>query len=426
MDSDEFEIVSLRGGPPRTGKRPMARRRRLLLTLASAFALTLAVSGLLLSTQPNPRLALAALLGIPSPTPTATLALGDGIFFVAHRAPWGVLTVDGRRNDASDILQTPEGGPATGSVSFLLARGHHQITYDAPPFRPLHCVVSVPAAAHDTCPLAQPDAFSQRYIVGAARIIDLGATLANLPAQPMADLVAAATSAITITTPPVAAYAGEHFRGADYQIHFFAQDAQATLFREPWMGTPLFGATGCRFLCPDSGGSAASAAWGMIAYIRQGYHFTAAGGDGSAPPDTPLTSSLNPDQSQGPLVNSLQLWVTWDGSWHVALDPTTQQSLSCQAATEMMSEHIAGAGTVPNSPPVQPLDPIVAANQAAGCLTGVQQMQPDGSLGPPIRLLYRFGLLLVLDAAGRAAFPDLPQANAKEEAIAQQILAHTA
>lgn len=388
------------------------------------------MTGLLLATQPNPRATLDTLLGIPSPTATAPLALGASIFFVAHRVPWGVLTIDGTRNDIADIdiAESQPNEPPTGSPDFILARGSHQVVYNAPPFAPLRCVVTVPAAAHDTCPLATPDETeSQRYIVGAARILDLGATLANLPAQSLADLKAAATAAISFSTPTILARADEHYLGADGQTHTFAQDAQATLFRAPWTGTPAFGQTGCQFLCPSTQNSGSGiTAWNISAQIRQGYHYTAAAPGGAVPDDTPLACvPASGNQPYCPILDQVELAVTWTGSWQVALAATPQESPTCRAASELLSIWMYGAvGGGAYSPPMQPVAPVAAANPVEGCVAGVQIQQPSGTV--TIELLYRFGVLLTLDAAGSVTFPYLPSADAQEQALAQQILAHQA
>lgn len=437
MDSGEIEVVSLRHEPsrdqsprPRPPGTPRAPRRRLFVTAGCALALILTITGLLLSTQSDPHAALGRLLGIPTPTATAPLPLGAGIFFVAHRVPWGVLTVDGKRNDALDITQVPYGSNVDTPLSFLLARGRHQVVYDAPPFTPLRCVVTVPAAPRDTCPFATPDAQSQRFMVGAARILDLRATPATLPAPALADLTAAATAAIAVTTTPVAAPAGEVYLGSDGRPHTFAQDAQAALFREPWNGAPLSAEGECHFLCPVPEGMQSTSDWTLMAEIRQGFRYTAAASAGSVLAEGPLfMTPASYEQVQGPLVSELELSVTWDGAWHVTLDKssidsTTSQPLTCLAALELLSEQVYGFGAAgAYSPPIQQVAPLAAANPSAGCLTGVQRVQSDGTLGAPIRLLYRFGLLLTLDETGSVAYPDLPHADATEQALAQQILA---
>lgn len=432
MDSGEIEVSSVRREPdgspsPRTQTRQARTRtprRRLLVTGGCAIALTLAIAGLLLSTQRDPHAALATLLGIPSPTPTATLAPGAPVFLVAHRVPWGVLTIDGKPNDAFDIEQAIDGDPLNTPASFLLSRGRHSVVYVAPPFTTLHCTVSVPSAAHDTCPLVVPDAQLQHFVVGNARILDLGATLDRLPAQPLADLDAAAAAAIGVSTPAVTAHAGDHYLGTDLQTHVLAQDTRVSLFRQPWQAGPPDGQSGCQFLCPGFAGSASpSTVWPLTAEVREGYHYAplAAG----APPlaDGPLAwrpDTLKQQAAALAFLDSVPLDVTWDGAWHVTVETTNGQPLVCQAATTVLSNYATGSGPVNAVPQFQPLP---AANQANGCAIGFQTFKPDGTKGASGALLYRFGALLTTDATSSGLFPDLPPANGAEQALARQILA---
>lgn len=438
MDSGELEVVSLRREPlggqrqrPSPSPSPPPRRsnrRRLLITCGCALALILATSGLLLSTHADPRLALGAVLGIPTATPTPPLAPGAAVLLVEHRVPWGVLTVDGKRNDVADVAQPPDPDLLDNPVSFLLSRGRHQVVYIAPPFAPLRCVVSVPAARGDTCPLAQPDNLTHGQVVGAARILDLHATLDHLPAQSLAGLVTAATAAIAISMPSVTASAGEHYFGADLQTHTFAQDTRVSLFREPWQGAPPDGSTGCQFLCPSSQSTGApSEVWPLTAEVREGYHYVplAAG----APPitDGPLVWTYDSNsKTQASLLDSVPLDVTWDGAWHVKAEPINNEpifgpSFICQAAATVMANYPTGSGPTEVVIHFQPVAP--AANQADGCAIGLQRFQPDGTVDATGALLYRFGVVLTTDTLSRSLFPNLPQADAAEQALVRQVLA---
>ena len=433
VDSGELEVVSLKR--ERLGdQRPPPRntmRRRLLVTCGCALALFFAVSGLLLSTQPDPRAALGSLIDLPTATPTAPLPLGASIFFVAHRVPWGVLTVDGKPNDTVDLTTVPLGSNSDVAVSFILAPGSHTVVYTAPPFAPLRCVVSVPAAHSDTCPLTQPDQQTRGQIVGVSRILDLSATVDHLPAQPMADLVAAATKAITISTPAVAASAGDHYLGPDLQTHSFTQDVKVSLFREPRQGEGAAPLAGCQFLCPGPEGSGeAGGAWVLSANVREGYHYVPVARGAPTLADGPLSwTTIAGVPSQGSFLDSVPLDVTWDGAWQVKIEVSVGlagQALVCQAASAVLGNYAYVYGSEP-APAVPQYEPMVpAANQADGCAQSIQMMNPDGTKGATGAILYRFGVVLATDATTHALFPQAPQADAAEQALAQQILAHAA
>ncbi|MFI5273617.1 MAG: hypothetical protein ACHQ4H_11345 [Ktedonobacterales bacterium] len=430
MDENELEVSRLR--PHREAHTPPTRRRmgrggrRLAVTLLSGFCMALALAALLLLTQPDPGAALGALLDIPTATPTPPLAIGAGIVFFEHQVPWGVLTVDGQHTDTADLAQANSSDGTIANLDVALVRGRHTVAYDAPPFVPVRCTITVPASSRDTCPLWTPTGKEALHVVGAARVLDLRATIDHLPPAELAALTAAAQSAVAITVPAVTVAAGERYLGADGMTHVAAQAQHATLFREPWRGVPVFSGESCVFLCPAlPGGGIVSGTWELAAEVRQGFRFTSA--TGAVLAEGALTWTPGGlEQPQGLLVAADTLSVRWDGAWQVAVDSSVYgaQLLTCQAAQSLTGQ-LKGAYGGAGGPNYQPLTPIAAANPTDGCITGYQEMLPDGSKGARSALLYRFGLLLTIDPASRAAFPYLPQADAGEQAIAQQILAQS-
>lgn len=449
MDDGEIEVTGLRSGAHRredaetqasdasaTAWRADAERqqgrdgrrqaRRLALTLLSAGMVALALVGLLALTQPDPWAAVGAYLHLPTATPTPTIPLGGSIFFVQHEVPWGKLTVDGQPNTATDLAEAAY--LAQTEFSFILSRGKHTVVYEAPPFTTLKCTVSVPASSKDTCPLATPTAEGRQYVMGAARVIELGATLDHLPTAPRAALDAAARAAVAVTTKPARVAAGERYMGADGMVQTAAQDMRATLFREAWSGPPLDSAGGCVFLCGTETG-ASSDTWLLAAEVREGYRYTAP--DGQIVAEGPLALPLEPEK-QGPalLAESVSLQVGWNGAWQVSLDPmalplpqdeTNKLPLSCVAGVLRLEAQLFGGASAGQLPPL--LRPLPAANPADGCIVGVEDIGANGAVTDQIVLLYRFGLLLATDDASHARFPDLPMATAAEQALAHQIIA---
>ncbi|HEU5439811.1 MAG TPA: hypothetical protein VFU88_11030 [Ktedonobacterales bacterium] len=400
--------------------------RRLALTFLSAGMVALALVGLLALTQPDPWASVGSYLHLPTATPTPTIPLGGSIFFVQHEVPWGKLTVDGQPNTATDLAQAAY--LSQTEFSFILDRGKHTIVYEAPPFTTLKCTVSVPASSKDTCPLAAPSAEGRQYVQGAARVIELGATLDHLPTAPRAALDVAAQAAVAITTKPVRVAAGERYMGADGMIQTAAQDMRATLFREAWSGLPLDSADGCVFLC-DTGTEVSVDAWMLTAEVREGYRYTTA--DGQVVAEGPLMLAGKPDQP-GPatLAQPDSLQVRWNGAWQVLLSPapvpvpqgdTDKLPLSCQAGSILLANRLFGGASAGVLPTL--LRPLPAANPADGCIVGFEDISDNGAIAAQIVLLYRFGLLLATDDASHARLPDLPMATAAEQALAHQIMA---
>jgi hypothetical protein len=446
VDDGEIEVTRLRSGSQRRndsgtwaggdsgtawrtdGIRQQGPRqaRRLALTLLSAVMVALALVGLLALTQPDPWASVGAYLHLPTATPTPTIPLGGSIFFVQHEVPWGKLTVDGQPNTATDLAEAAY--LSQTEFSFILSRGKHTVVYEAPPFTTLKCTVSVPASNQDTCPLAAPSAEGRQYVQGAARVIELGATLDRLPAAPRAALDAAARAAVAVTTQPVRVAAGERYLGADGTMQTAAQDMRATLFREAWSGPPLDSADGCVFLCGTETG-ASSDTWLLDANVRQGYRYTTT--DGQMVVEGPLMLAGKPNQP-GPATLSQpdSLRVGWNGAWQVSLSPTLvpvpqgdtdKLPLSCQAGSILLANLLFGGASAGVLPTL--LRPLPAANPADGCIVGFEDIGANGAVVAQIVFLYRFGLLLATDDTSHARFPDLPVATAAEQALAHQIIA---
>src|SRR5262249_35462949 len=126
---------------PENGHRP---RKRLLQASATSLAVALAIA-ILLATIPNAASQLKAPLRLLTPEPTATLPLGSDIILLAHTVPWGHVRVDGRTDAARDL------GIASGYHAYRLPPGQHNLDYIAGPFPAVHCVVSAPSRASDSC-----------------------------------------------------------------------------------------------------------------------------------------------------------------------------------------------------------------------------------------------------------------------------------
>src|SRR5690242_18531385 len=222
----------------------MRPSRRTLTGLAAAVVAVLAVAGILLSKLADPVGLAGGLLRIATPTDLPPVPLDATWFYLESGIPWGVLTIDGHKRSDLD----------TGTLAtMLLPRGRHTIAYDAAPFPELRCVASVPADAHDTCPLDRaftPDTGAQ---LGLKRALDLGAVLDRLPADQRAALDTAAQRLIALDSTPATVAPGERYRAPDGTVVTATQPLRATLLRAPWGDAPGLGfAANCPFLCPAS------------------------------------------------------------------------------------------------------------------------------------------------------------------------------
>ncbi|WIG60393.1 MAG: hypothetical protein OJF49_003141 [Ktedonobacterales bacterium] len=434
MDDFDIEVTRLRrgrdGAPPDAsgvtvapdprrprGDSPLTDRRntrtRLLGTLGAACALLIALA-VLASTVPQARDTLRGIVYGPTATPTATLGLGEPIVFFEHMVPWGTLKVNGTQVTVLD-LANPAFAPSDGSISFttILPRGRNMITYDAAPWPSLRCVLMVPiAAGKSTCPLVQPSQDQQTHVIGESRLVDLGATVDNLPPDALASLKSTVTHLFNESSAPATVQPGEQYLTADGTTATAQQPLLATLYRKVLDGQ-------CGGICQVEGVSPARIdLWPVIVGVEEGYTYTTTDGTVIAANVPLVPQKLR--QSSTP-VDQYTVSLSWNAGWQATVDETYTTPLSCYAATYWLNG--AYGGTIVPQMTAQ----WAAANPADGCVTRVQLIDTaNQTQGPPMYLLYRFGQMFVVNQLAASYFTGMPFANAYAEALAQQIIAQHA
>jgi hypothetical protein len=105
----------------------------------------------------------------PSITSTATVTAGENQFYI-QASPQGIITIDGR-----PVTQLPAVGTGT---PIQLSRGQHKIVWQAEPFAPISCIVSVPSSiTNDQCNYESNFPLSSGTNI---RLISFFATLSSL------------------------------------------------------------------------------------------------------------------------------------------------------------------------------------------------------------------------------------------------------
>ena len=401
--------------------------RRTLTGLAATVAAVLAVAGILLSKLGDPVGLARGLFNIPTPVPTATatpIPLNQTWFYLENGIPWGVLTVDGRM-----VTQFYSSSP----LAVVLPRGRHTIAYDAAPFPPLRCVASVPADAHDTCPLdpqlvkslARFPEDQQR------RALDLGADIAHLPADQRAALEAAVQQQIAVDATPATVAPGEQYRAADGTIATATQPLRATIVSQPWGNDATNFPSNCPFLCSEPfGPSRPTDAWPIAAHVREGFRYMTL--DGQVVVD--LAPFGEPRQASGdPRQYLIQFQVRWDGAWHVTENP---QAVGTHLDPCGLASGLAPYGGFSGHSSLDPftIDRTFAApHPADGCV--VVLVASPSNPNPPagsIYYLYRFGVMTAATPAALAVAaveptgnndPPIQMASPDEQALAFQIVA---
>lgn len=437
VDDFDIEVTRLRrgrdGAPPDAsgvtvapdprrprGESPLTPRRntrtRLLGTLGAACALLVALA-VLASTVPQARDTLRGIIYGPTATPTATLALGEPIVFFEHMVPWGTLKINGKQVTVLD-LANPSSAPSDGSsISFttILPRGRNTIAYDAAPWPSLRCVLMVPiAAGKNTCPLVQPSQDQHTHVIGASRLVDLGATVDNLPPDTLASLKSTVTHLFNESSAPATVQPGEQYLTDDGTLATANQPLLATLFRKVLDGL-------CGGICQADGESPSRPdLWPVNVVVEDGYTYTTTDGTviaANAPlePQKLRQSSMPVDQY------TVTVSLYWNAGWQATVDAPYTTPLSCEAANYWLSG--AYGGTIVPQMTAQ----WAAANPADGCVPRVQLINTSNhTQGPPMYLLYRFGQMFVVNQLAASYFTGMPFANAYAEALAQQIIARHA
>ncbi len=78
-----------------------------------------------------------------APTPTPTIVPGGNQFYIQAN-PQGIVTIDGHR-----VSYLPDVN--NNQPPLTLSSGEHKIVWQAPPFLPLTCIVSVPPILNEPC-----------------------------------------------------------------------------------------------------------------------------------------------------------------------------------------------------------------------------------------------------------------------------------
>ncbi|MGZ3673717.1 MAG: hypothetical protein ACXVCO_05360 [Ktedonobacterales bacterium] len=413
--------------------------RRLLGMVLVGVLVLVTVSGVIVTVNPRVPAALGEMLH-GTPTPTATIEPGGNIAYYENGVPWGKLTLDGRSMPIDGTLK-----------SVFLGRGRHTLLYRADPFPSLHCTISTPAAASDTCPLDTTFTNRLPHAIG-NRAVDLGSTIERLPAAQRDALIALVRSQVEYTSPVTTVRPGEHYVGVDggktallgistqpptHHLRASLPDSggtnalletatqplnatiqirvvnSATAAGNGTAGVPTYD---CGFVCMSGFSTDTSNTFAVSVHVKMGYHYTTQ--DGTVVLDyAPLRET---QQTAWTPNEFLSLDIGWNGAWQVTRPPHDNTTPPCQYGGNDLFPS-AGAysyketGTRP------------ASNPTDGCLLVVRQYGEPTSgapnLGPPILFLHRFGVLLAVGDAAHQLLPDVTIASQRETGEANAIAA---
>jgi hypothetical protein len=399
-DSDPAEDAPASRGAAQHGASRIAPEnhlrphRRLLQASLTGLAVALAVA-IILVTVPNAASQLKAPLRLLTPEPTATLPLGSDIILLAHTVPWGHLRVDGRTDVARDL------GIGSGYHAYRLPPGQHNLDYSAEPFPTVHCVVSAPSRASDTCRAPK----NPNSIGEALRALDMNATVETMDSRERAKLQALLENGSSY--PPITVEPG---------THYLDQNGNIAIARERMTVTMSIGAVQpasdadfndngqrCGEFCSLSQQDDPTA-WNLLISIEQRWMYMAASGGSfmaRSPSDTAFTGAQ----------------VTWNnGGWALMSDILSGNNCFFSRQFEYFDSIATKNGLS--------FSVIIAEPTSAnGCVIEYAEASSDNQ--PKAQILYRLGVTLAVNADAQRLFPDLPVATIAERDIAQAIRAGT-
>jgi hypothetical protein len=430
------------------------RRPRLTLTLTPRQRLRrLAVAGsavllallILIAAVPGLGAGAGSWLASFVPKPTATLPPGTDRFYFIASIPDIQLSLDGH------LVSLPRIGT---DPPLVLARGPHRLAWQAAPFLPQSCLLSVPFGLNDTCgtPIPVPVPLLRRASVMASLVL-LRESLATLSASHQRAVIAAIQHALLTSTSDIepgdhyalAQVATQPLRGTleyqlDTSIAFGTGDVCALASQAPNVPpyvtcTPNSAACGvCTIPAPvlaSAGAAVAPSSWYVFTFASLSYTISTLGGQ---------TLIANGPISQGGLaepVFNLLLALTWDGTaWHAQpflgsayaallqrlnasaafstplFYPSKLADMSCAAMPDFFSS---------NSPPHTLTAMFLGAtNPSDGCLA--IQPVPSGAGTQTAYYLYRFGGLVAVNDVAQRQQSLWPPASAHERQLAAAIL----
>ncbi len=437
---------------PDSSLRPrLARHRRIAGLVVTAGVVVLAALIILGSTASVRTFVIDHL--VPPPA-TATPVLGPGadLFYIQGDPLWGHALIDGHALARLPIIGV--------DPPLRLSRGQHVVTWQAPPFLPLTCVVSVPADfATDTCDdsgtarvgselFAAIITFSESLdtLSSTQRAALIRAVQQGLDTQQSSDIVRPgelyvfSTACGNESTPVPACYrtAKQPLR-AVLSFHLDTDAAANAPCNSPQ--TPCaFSFQNCHLFCPGAATRAPFSpapqvkAWDVAAPVRPAWNFTTL--DGRVVAQNQSDNTLWDYATGNPVDEYLiELQITWDSrGWHVVIPSLAETSASIFGAPKITcaaaQNEVGFLGDAKyNNTFISPQwnfvpDPTLAT----GCLVVTNLAEsagtPTSASSPSSEVaicLHRFGVLLAANALAHRLWPYLPLADAYEQGLAQEL-----
>jgi hypothetical protein len=388
--------------------------------------------------------------------PTPTVLPGENLFYITTSPSWGTVSVDGHSINSL---------PHLGGTPLALSSGEHTIKWNASPFSPQVCLVYVPPqqTTSGSCSTNNVQGVQSGKDAGLqATVISFTATSSMLPSTQHTALNDAIQAFLHSLQSSDTVQPGEQFfdLNAPHSITTAIQPLKATLRFHldtnlhssiPCVST--FGpgqsceaqGSGCYTLCDmqalDQSLNPTGGIWALYGIIQMSWDYTTLSGQAVATNQPYTQDSANPEYL-------MPFFVTWNGSKWLVTDQLAHTGPSTSLNIPPSCLPLEAALTLGNE--AQPDDLGITRNtltavnignqlqslywqyyasgptMASGCLVGTSQnpsnpQTPITNSTSSVYCLYRFGVLLAVNAQARRYWPNLPTVDAYEQHIVQQI-----
>lgn len=405
---------------PLPGRRHRANwLRATLVAVGVAVAVTLVVL-----VNPAAKSSLYTVFRVPTPAPSATPLPGGNTVYLVRGAPWGAVTIDGKRASSVNLGMT---------LSWIkLVAGRHTIVVAQQPFPTLRCIVSMPASPRDTCPLITPSTETPEFgndgsadLPAGSRVVDLGARFSRLPQDARDALVTAVNATLTYPPTSAAIQPGDHYLREDGTLAVAQTELRVTFV--PTLLAPVHAvasdSNACVSFCDVSGtGMRSSGTWDMIVSLVGTWHITSIGGAVVAD-SAPMFPAEAIYEGQPPTLTA-EINLLWTGQWQVSAQNGVNGNFSpiCQTADNLVNANLNAGSNAGTQVSITGMGYQAAHTPEQGCVITMTLSDPTAS--DPLYAYYHLGVLLAANNAAHKAFPTLPVASANERALALQVLAN--
>lgn len=376
------------------------------------------------------------LSGDQNQAPAPMVEPGSNLLYIEASPPWGSVSIDGR-----PVSSLPIDGV---DQPLQLSVGAHVVKWHADPFPPQYCnlfvplnVITTPCLSSNTVPVPKHPGLT-------ADLLTFAASTTMLPNTQRTALFHTAQATLLPLQSPEVVQSGEQFVALQ-SPHFIATATQ------PLRATPHFqldttansnapcqsefieslnscGIQGqnCHLFCafgenvPTTLTAKRQAAWIVFAALRATWEYSTLSGQ--------VIARSQPDEPDNTATEYLiTLAITWVGSsWHVTVSPflASPAGPACAAANVSISQSTSLQTAGSNSTLSVAWEFASGLKSGADCLAKAFLTSEIQNTPPPKPIaicLYRFGVLIAIDATAHHYWRTLPIADAYEQHIAQQL-----